>query len=457
MLSRGEPNVAFFFMACACASATWAAPVCAQVPPTDVPQRTDMSHSTNVPPPTDVSHSKDVPPPTDVSHSTDAQPPAHAFRPEGVRADPGAPRIVSQTLFEDGRALLFAGKYAEACPKLAESLRLDPAAGTEINLAHCYEKIGRLASAWAAFKDAAGLAQREGRGEWAAVAEMRAGLLFPRVPTLAISIAPRGRTVDGMDVYRDGQPLPQSAWGSAFVVDPGRHRIEATAPGATPWLQDIDVEPGTHLQIEVPPLVSSAPVNPTSSGIVPLSRSATALDTSARPLADARTIPGATDTPGPEVPRASADFARPVPSNGRRTTGIVLISTGAAAVAAGLAMGTWAIVSNGKVESDCPGGGGPCKNTSAVHLSHEAVAVGDASTVAVAVGAALAAAGAWLFLTTPSLRRAAHAVVTHLVATPLLSGTSGDGSPTKGLYANSIAAGFYETPKSIALRFAAAF
>ena len=64
---------------------------------------------------------------------------------EGERA------AAAQALFDEAMRLMKADQNAAACPKLEESQRLDPGMGTEFRLAECYEKVGKLASAWAKF------------------------------------------------------------------------------------------------------------------------------------------------------------------------------------------------------------------------------------------------------------------------------------------------------------------
>lgn len=51
----------------------------------------------------------------------------------------------ADVLFDEGTALMNAGKYAEACPKLEQSLKLDPGIGGMLWLADCYERAGRTA------------------------------------------------------------------------------------------------------------------------------------------------------------------------------------------------------------------------------------------------------------------------------------------------------------------------
>ena len=78
-----------------------------------------------------------------------------------VGAASAQPRDVTRAdaLFREGRALMKKGDYATACPKLEESYRLDPAAGTGINLGDCFEKQGKVASALLAYQAARALLQ----------------------------------------------------------------------------------------------------------------------------------------------------------------------------------------------------------------------------------------------------------------------------------------------------------
>ena len=71
----------------------------------------------------------------------------------------------ARALFKQGRALANEGKYAEACPKFEESLRLEVGVGTQFNLADCWEHVGKTASAQKLFLGAAASAKAAGQVE----------------------------------------------------------------------------------------------------------------------------------------------------------------------------------------------------------------------------------------------------------------------------------------------------
>src|SRR5256885_1547996 len=107
---------------------------------------------------------------------------------------------MAQALFDEARELLAAGKYPEACRKFAESQRLDPGGGPVLNLALCHEKEGKIATAWADFREALGAARRDRRAERENLAREHLETLEPRLPRLTVRVASDARvevTLDG--------------------------------------------------------------------------------------------------------------------------------------------------------------------------------------------------------------------------------------------------------------------
>ena len=60
----------------------------------------------------------------------------------------------AEKLFAEGRKYLDAGEYSLACTTFEQSQAADPAVGTQLNIALCYEKWGKLAPAYHAYRDA---------------------------------------------------------------------------------------------------------------------------------------------------------------------------------------------------------------------------------------------------------------------------------------------------------------
>jgi serine/threonine-protein kinase len=174
--------------------------------------------------------------------------------PGAARAQSGADPVAARTLFQDARKLMAESKYEQACPKLEESLNLDPGIGTMFNLADCWEHVGRTASAWSRFLDAASAAKNAGQAGREKVARDRAAALEPHLSrlTIAVAVAP-----PGLEVHDGGRSVAASLFGTAIPVDPGAHTIEAKAPGKKPWQGVVQVAAGGgSVSVTVPPLAT---------------------------------------------------------------------------------------------------------------------------------------------------------------------------------------------------------
>ncbi len=208
------------------------------------------------------------------------------------------------------------GKYADACPKFADSEKLDPAPGTLLNLAKCYEKNGQSASAWVTFKDAEAVSRRTGHQDWAGMAHDRAQALAPKLLRLTINVPPTSE-VDGLQLTRDGSLLARSEWNTPIPVDPGSHTVEATAPSTRKWTTSVTVDPSsTSAVVTIPQLEVE------------------------------RQAPVATTKPPPATPSPPAPVEPPPPSgSGQRIAGYAVGGVGIVGLALG---GVFGLVAKSK-------------------------------------------------------------------------------------------------------------
>jgi hypothetical protein len=292
--------------------------------------------------------------------------------PAVARAQSASDQAAAEALFKQARDLMAAGDYAQACPKLVESERLDPSAGTMLNLASCYEKNGQLASAWVTFKGAATAAQKANEPERAKLARARVAKLEPRLPTLTITVAPEA-DVPGLVVTRDDEKVGRAEWGTPIPIDPGAHAVEASAPGHKTWRTQARVDgPSEKASVEVFPLpVESNPPSPTAKAV-----------------------------PAPATPPPPPSSPPSVSANGstQRVLGAVVAGIGVAGVAVGSVFGLIAKSHESDATPHCSGTECDAVGISALNDARSAATV---STVGFVVGGIAIAGGVAVYLLAP--------------------------------------------------------
>ena len=256
----------------------------------------------------------------------------------------------AEAMFLEGRHAMEAGDYAHACPKFAESQRLDPAAGTLMNLASCEEKVGKLAGAWQHWKEAIdALPPKDDR---IAFAHSRVVDLERRLSWLTVNLAP-GSNQDAR-ILRDDVELGRASQGVPLPVDAGEHTVAVFVPGRAPDRVTVSL-------VE----------------------------------AEAKTI---------EVREGAILPQRPLEDRGSRlrTIGWVALGLGAVGAATATATGIWLVPVKNTVDSNCPDRA--CLNQKGL----DAVSTGKALVVANTAGVIAAAAGlgvgAYLVLSNPARR-----------------------------------------------------
>jgi hypothetical protein len=176
----------------------------------------------------------------------------------------GSQKAAAESLFQEGKRLMDAGRYDEACPKFEASHKAEPSVGAMLNLARCHELAGKTASAWVEYKEAAKLAQQTGQADREQGARELASKLEATLSKLTIQVSGAS---EGMVVKRGDDAVPPESWGSAIAVDPGTYTIEASAPGKENWSDTVTVGPnGDQQTIVIPELAAGSGPGPEPDG-----------------------------------------------------------------------------------------------------------------------------------------------------------------------------------------------
>lgn len=301
-----------------------------------------------------------------------------------VRADEPSREATAaaEAAFDEGKRLVAQGQTAEGCAKLEASQRLAPASGTLLNLADCYERLGRTATAWATFRASAAAAAAKGNAKREAEARARASALEPRLSKVRFVVSEEAAHIAGLEIRRGELVIAPSLWNVAVPVDPGSEPITASAPSYKAWTRTIEVArtPGI-VDISIPKLDPEA-----AKAAIPPSRTS----------------------------QVVVDYGL----GSQRSIALVLGGVGVASLAFGIAFGVDAIK-----KKDASNGPGGCRPDNlcppdALDVRSHAVTEAYVST-ALFVGAAAAIAGGtvlWLTAKNPSVPRVAVRIGTGVSA-----------------------------------------
>jgi hypothetical protein len=276
----------------------------------------------------------------------------------------------AQQAFDQAQKLMEAGNYAEACAKFEQSMRIEAGMATQFRLAECYDKDGRIASAWRNYQAVATAARADEMPDREKFALDKANGLLPRVSYVTIQVPAETAELPGLAVTVDGVVVPSASWGRV-PADVGNHALRAAADGKQPWTTDVDVrDEGVSITVQIPPLSDEAPKE-------------------AGPV-DVRIVDD-TRNDGPAQPVQPAQLI----------AGIVIGGVGVAAMGAGIGIG---FAAKAKHEESAPFCNLDLCTQEGLDIRSDARGLGTVGTVLFIGGAAAAAGGVVLVVTSPTLQ-----------------------------------------------------
>ncbi|MBL9025219.1 MAG: PEGA domain-containing protein [Myxococcales bacterium] len=285
------------------------------------------------------------PPPADEPGTSD---PARTRARDPLRAD---------ALFDEAIALGDRGQWDLACPKFRESLAADASVGTLLNVASCSLREGNRLQAAREYRRIlemnATTTDPDRKRSVAATAQAALDKLVAELASVGFQVLPAR---PGVTIVIDGRRAEPLAPGKVTELEPGRHRIEVTAPGFRRLERNVVLSAGNNdtlvfsLEPEraptPPPAAAAGPRALSTAGWVTgllggaLAASGGALLVVAADHAAEIRAECGPDARPPSCPLGSAEVADELGTEGRAFAvgGYVGLGVGGAAVATGIGL-----------------------------------------------------------------------------------------------------------------------
>jgi hypothetical protein len=181
----------------------------------------------------------------------------------GLAAEPTPSEIsVARRLFDEGKAAEDAASWREAADKFRQAAAIKDTPGLRFHLARCEEEQGAFVEALVEYDRAREL--------------IDGGVKAPDVERLLADARDRVRAkvalvtlrlpqgVENASVALDGKAVSGSVLGVPLPVNPGKHRLQATAPGRAAYDQPIQLASGEVREVTIPLAVALASPAPSS-------------------------------------------------------------------------------------------------------------------------------------------------------------------------------------------------
>lgn len=290
-----------------------------------------------------------------------------------------AETAAARALAVDGLKLAQANNCAEAVPKLERAEKLYHSTVVSIRLGECYVGLGRLVEGTELLRKALREPQPADPAPTLTKALERAQKLLdttkPRIAGLTVKVA----AVQDMGVKIDGTLVPGVLIDTEIPVDPGEHSVDVTAPGFMKSTSRVNLAEGEKKSLTLT-----------------LARDPNAAIPTPPPAGKINQEPAQPPQAAPPARAAEPTSPPPVESAPNRTGAYVAFGVGAAGVAAGSVLGLMALQKHGDLKDQCPNN--VCLSDKQSDLDG-AKGLGNASTIAFAIGGAGLVLGTVLFFT----------------------------------------------------------